>query len=467
MEKICQYCNQPFETKNPQKLYCNRTHYRPCPVCGTLVKMYDNDFSRPPACCSDRCRHTLRKSKFTTKTCVLCGNIFVPNSGSQTACNALHHDKCEICGKEFIRTVANKIDGVTTCSRECTNKKLKLRSLRKYGTEHLMQSKQVQNNFHEAMKHKYGYEHALQVKSIKSKQEATNLSQFGTIHACLSDNCLNNQTNLRARSKTNEEFEKLLNHHNIHVTSEFKLGPFSYDFKTDKNNILIEVDPTYTHTTEKTHLDKFGKSPNYHRDKTQLAEDNGYRCIHVWDWNDWDIIAKTLADKTVINVSEFKVYRVTKQVANKFLEQNDIHGACRGQLLCLGLIKDDEIFQIMTFGRSKYDKSYDIQLMRMCTKLGYFIEGGYDVLSSYASSHFGVDRCITYVDKSKLYSQEYESIGMTLVRETPPSKIWSKGKKYIYDALVRTPYTKYTPESLLAEGYLPVYDCGQRVYVFE
>ena len=466
MKKICAHCHEDFETNNPQKIYCDRVHYRPCPVCGQPVKMYDNDFSRRPACCSNECKHKLRKSKFKPKICVLCGKTFTPNSGCQTACQNTHYDNCEICGASFIRTVSNKIDGITTCSKECTQKKLRLRSLQKYGTEHPMQCKEVQNNFHEAMKAKYGYEHALQVPEIKIRQEATNLEQFGTIHACLSEPCMQNQVNLKARSRTNERFEQLLLQSNISVESEFRLDRFSYDFKLVQSNILIEIDPTYTHNALGNHLDKQGKSKYYHRDKSQLAEDNGYRCIHVWDWEDWDIIIKQLSSKVVLPVSDFHVYRLTKEATNGFLERNDTHGQCRGQLLCLGLIKDGEIYQVMTFGKSKYDTSYDIQLLRMCTRLGYEIDGGYDVLSHSASREFGVDRCIMYVDKSKLYSQECESIGMKLERETPPSKIWAKGKTRIYDSIVRAPYTKYTPEGLLSAGYLPVYDCGQRVYVF-
>ena len=55
MIKICKHCGEPFETNNPQKIYCNRPHYRPRPICGKPVKMIDNDFSRTPKCCSTEC----------------------------------------------------------------------------------------------------------------------------------------------------------------------------------------------------------------------------------------------------------------------------------------------------------------------------------------------------------------------------------------------------------------------------
>ena len=55
MIKICKHCGREFETNNPQKIYCDSVHYRPCPVCGKGVAMIDNDFSRPPRCCSTKC----------------------------------------------------------------------------------------------------------------------------------------------------------------------------------------------------------------------------------------------------------------------------------------------------------------------------------------------------------------------------------------------------------------------------
>jgi hypothetical protein len=61
---------------------------------------------------------------------------------------------------------------------------------------------------------------------------------------------------------------------------------------------------------------------------------------------------------------------------------------------------------------------------------------------------------------------------------TPPQEIWSKGSQKItanllrahgYDQLFGTNYGKGTSneELMLQNGWLPVYDCGQRVYVFE
>lgn len=146
-KKLCKCCGKEFETNSPQKLFCDREHYLPCPICGKLVLKTDRDFTRPPKCCSSKCTHELRKRSFKPRQCIYCGDWFMPKSGVALVCDKTHYQKCEICGKEFVRTPSTDGDNITTCSPECTKEKLKIRSLKKYGTEHPMQSKEVQKKF--------------------------------------------------------------------------------------------------------------------------------------------------------------------------------------------------------------------------------------------------------------------------------------------------------------------------------
>lgn len=41
-KKICKCCGKLFETNSPQKLFCDRDHYLPCPICGKCVYMDTN-----------------------------------------------------------------------------------------------------------------------------------------------------------------------------------------------------------------------------------------------------------------------------------------------------------------------------------------------------------------------------------------------------------------------------------------
>ena len=135
-------------------------------------------------------------------------------------------------------------------------------------------------------------------------------------------------------------------------------------------------------------------------------------------------------------------------------------------------------WQLMTFGRPRYNKQYNVELLRLCTKSGYTVVGGASKLFSYATSEYGLQNIISYCDRSKFTGSVYEKMGMKLSRTTPPNKIWSKNAQKVtanllnargYDQLFGTSYGKGTSNEqlMLDNGWLPVYDCGQAVYTFE
>lgn len=477
--KICKCCGKQFETNSPQKLYCNDVHYLPCPVCGKPVEKKDNDFSRPPKCCSNECTHKLRQSKFKARKCVFCGKTFVPKSGVQIACEDTHYDNCEICGKPFIRTVANFNDNVTTCSPECTREKLRKKSQEKYGTDHPMQNKDVQKHFHDAMISKYGVAHALQIPGKINQQQLaayeTNMQNNGVPYACMLPQCMEAQGNIV--SKINKQLAEKLEAIGLKTSLEKRINNLSYDICIESEKLLIEVDPSYTHSTIPTHWGT-ARDKYYHRDKSENALENGYRCIHIFDWDNWDKIIQMLLPRKSIYARKCEVYKLLPEVGNKFLSDYHIQGSCKGQLLYLGLVYNGELYQVMTFGKSRYDKNHYVELLRLCTKPGYTVVGGASKLFSYATSEFGLHSIISYCDRSKFTGDVYEKIGMRLLRKTPPQEIWSRGDKKItanllrqrgYDQLFGTSYGKGSNnEKLMLEaGWLPVYDCGQLVYEFK
>ena len=53
-----------------------------------------------------------------------------------------------------------------------------------------------------------------------------------------------------------------------------------------------------------------------------------------------------------------------------------MQGPVRGQTVCLGLIHEGELVQIMTFGKPRYNKNYQWELLRLCTNSDYNVLGG-------------------------------------------------------------------------------------------
>ena len=165
----------------------------------------------------------------------------------------------------------------------------------------------------------------------------------------------------------------------------------------------------------------------------------------------------------IIKGSELKIFRLDKQYADEWLNIYHPFKAPRGDVLSLGLVDNEQTYCIMTFKKSR-DKQYIAELSRMWMLPTYNVIDGYDILSSEASN-FGISSIISYVNMSFENYKDYESIGMKHIRDIQRTKWWIKDDIKMSDASRRQ--YKLKQEDMISSGFLPVYDCGQRVYVFE
>jgi hypothetical protein len=71
----------------------------------------------------------------------------------------------------------------TPCCIEFGKAKIKATTLKKYGVEHAMQNKMIQERSKNAVLKKYGVENCFQSETIKAKSRETNLEKYGVEHA--------------------------------------------------------------------------------------------------------------------------------------------------------------------------------------------------------------------------------------------------------------------------------------------
>lgn len=183
-----------------------------------------------------------------------------------------------------------------------------------------------------------------------------------------------------------------------------------HDIILDAANFVI-VDST----TPRQKYDNLHISQHYHR--------IGINCVHVFPGDNIDRIIKQQDVVSVQDASEFKVYKLNLDYAAEFLVTNDIVKYYKNTALAIGLVKDYEIYQVMTFASPRYDRKFDYEIIRCCNKLGYVIDDGLDLLSSTASLQFGITNCIAYQDRSKCFAaSKLQRIGMKLHHTNPPHK---------------------------------------------
>lgn len=463
--KICKCCGEMFYMKKLAN--GNYSHAEYCPMCSKLgggtnkVKIDDNTYEIYAT--KGNYFYNINEDRYFNY-CKNCGKMFYitkRKNGSYAfdtgyCCDTCSYDKfkkdyekqntktCAYCGKSFQipRRTNGKFSQTTFCSDRC---------------RYLGRSKS-QN-------------------AAQDRREETCLRKYGVIYPCLADAC--RSVNHNIISKINKEFAEVLKHNNICYTEEFCIGKYAYDFKI--NDYLIEINPTYTHSVIGNHFNNYQYRPEYekyHKDKTTFARQQGYKCVNIWDWDSWDKIIDIVSEnKNRHYARKMQLKLVDKNKANEFLQTNHIQGKCKGNIANLGLYQNEELIQIMTFGKPRYNKNYQWELLRLCTKSEHYVVGGAERLFKHFTESYKPESILSYCDMSKFTGDVYLKLKFKLLRENHPQKIWTKGTAHITDSLLRqrgydqlfnTDYGKGTSNEqlMIDHGWRPIYDCGQNTYVW-
>lgn len=169
---------------------------------------------------------------------------------------------------------------------------------------------------------------------------------------------------------------------------------------------------------------------------------------------------------------------VDKVECDEFLNNFHLQNTCIGQSIRLGLYLDNQLVQIMTFGKPRYNRNYEWELLRLCTHKDYKIVGGAEKLFKEFLKIQSPTSILSYCDFSKFTGDVYTRLGFRQIGTLCQSKHWSKGNKHITDNLLRqrgfdqlfnTDYGKGTSNEglMILNHWLLVFDCGQLTFVWE
>lgn len=458
---LCAFCGEPFEKKSYQQIYCKRDHHRACPICGAdYIERNNDNLKKPPKVCSYECRTKLTKQRSLSKYGVdTPGNTPEARAKARVTCQS----KWGVDSPLAAQSVRNK--GQKTL-------------LDKYGVTNIMKVNEVCKRAMDTQRRNHGGLLAFNTPESYERRKSTVISKYGA--EIFVAPAFHNSIKRSKVSKINLQIQDKLNSTGIKTELEYKIDDkrsWYYDILLPDSKTLIEVNPTWTHSAI-PHSYMEGIDRHYHVNKSAVAHKHGFRCIHIFDWDNIDKICAILTDKQKIYARSTEVWKIPIEVAASFLNKYHIQGSCRGQLLALGLVYKGELIQVMTFGRPRYDTKADVELLRFATHSTYQIVGGASKLLKFFVNTYEIYNIISYCDIAKFEGSVYNNLGMQLIRITPPQEVWSKGSKRItanllrargYDQLFGTDYGKGLDnrQLMIENGWLPVYDCGQKVYQYQ
>lgn len=527
-------CGKTFSTKKQLSAHCGRcnTHRKyihevitkVCPICG---KEFTEERVKNNQTCSKSCGsklnalHRGQNVRTITKCkCVVCGKEFETdkperakicsfdcyseyaklrgfirrnNLPDDTTYNEYLHlseqvkKQCAQCGKEFfvMRIDFNKKN---VCSWSCHCAQVKENSLVEKtcpfcnetykvspkSTQKTCGKKKCADLQMQVTRKERGYVNGFANPDIQQKIIATNIEHYGVPYYCMTDAC--KQANQKVVSKPNITLHKKLLQLNIENELEYVLGKFSFDIRAGK--YLIEVDPAYTHSCTTASVFDKPKPKTYHQTKTIIANSNNFECIHMFEWDDEDKIIDIInPNKTRVYARNCAIKELTKEEANSFLTTHHLQGTLRMQPIRYGLFYNSELVQVMTFGKPRYNKNYEYELLRLCSKQGVYVVGGAEKLFTHFIRTHNPTSIISYCDNSKFNGDVYLRLGFRFSHLTQPSVHWynRRTKQHITDQLLRqhgadrligTNFGKGTnnQQILLDNGFVGIADCGQKVY---
>ena len=278
----------------------------------------------------------------------------------------------------------------------------------------------------------------------------------------------------KVSNEENELFEyiKAIYDGEIQQSNRSVLNGKELDIYIPEKNLAIEYNGLYSHCyrpwEEKESLIKDSK---YHLHKTLECEKQSIQLLQFYsdEWNyKSNIVKNIIRSKLGLNdkiyARKCSIIEVPTHIKNEFLNEYHIQGEDKSSIK-LGLEYEGEIVCIMTFAKSRFNKSYDWELTRFCVKGGLTVIGGFSKLLKRFTDFYG-NSIVSYADRRYSNGNVYNTNRFELIGVNKPSYYYVDKnflrrvnrmkfqKKHIgaYDC------TEY--EKAREMGYEKIWDCG-------
>ena len=202
------------------------------------------------------------------------------------------------------------------------------------------------------------------------------------------------------------------------------------DLYNPERHLGIEFDGNYWHCD-------INKEKSYHFDKSRLAESKGIRLIHIYEY-EWNDPRKKPIIISLINLVlghiPNRIYArkcTVKEIANKeakpFNESNHLQGHRNAQVT-LGLFYGNELVQLMSFSRTKYNRNLkddgSWEIIRGCPGSNNLVVGGVSKLFTEFRRRYHPKTVFSYCDFNKFDGAGYRKMGMEFIGYTGPDFVW-------------------------------------------
>lgn len=355
------------------------------------------------------------------------------------------------------------------------NKKMKETNIKRYGTSSFLQ-KDISYEFLDNRNNKMFFENLLKNYSLKDLS-----TRFKISYSLLCQNL--NKLGIDIKKYYNNETE-IYNYLNEQIDSKIIrndrkiLNGKEIDIYIPEYLLAIEHNGTYWHS------DRLISDKQYHLKKTLKCLENNIQLLHIFE-NEWKFKRDIL--KSIINVkikNTKKIYarncvikKIDKTQEKIFLNKTHIQGYYPSTL-SYGLFFEDKLVQIISFEKSRFNKSYEWKLLRLSSELNTVVVGGANKLYKKFIKDLNPISVISYCDLRFFDGNTYEFLGFKFSHLSEPNYYYVdqygnlhsrykfqkhklKNKLKIYDDNLSE------DKNMKNNGYNKIYDCGNKVFIWK
>lgn len=225
-------------------------------------------------------------------------------------------------------------------------------------------------------------------------------------------------------SKFEQEVASFICELGVHVDKSDRsiIAPKELDIVVPYKKLAIECNGIYWHSEAKC------KDKDYHLNKTIAALAAGFQLVHIFqsEWNNQQSIVKSILKQRIIGSThvlyarKLEVRAVDKKSERQFLTDNHLQGYTSSKV-CLGLFDGDVLIQMMSFGKPRFNKKFEWELIRLATKSEYTVCGGANKLFKWFVSNHSPSSIVSYCDRRWFSGEVYHRLGFTLSHASSPN----------------------------------------------
>ena len=261
------------------------------------------------------------------------------------------------------------------------------------------------------------------------------------------------------------------------VTNSRNIIGLELDIFIPSHNLAIECNGLWYHS------ERNGYPNNRHNIKTMSCNKIGIHLLHFFE-SDYEQLPKLfnilrtfLGLNNKIHARKCVIKEVHKDIEREFLNRNHIQGYIPSTK-CYGLYFKNELVQLISFGKSRFNKNYEWELLRLCCNSKVTVNGGASKILSYFKIVHNPWSIISYCDRRLFQGNVYTNIGFSLSHISKPNYwYFAQGSKRL---LSRVLFQKHKLKQKLSNfdtslsewqnmvnnNYNRIWDCGNMVFIW-